>query len=920
MSLRLPGLAFESAPVALDERLPRMDIALFVGFARRGPIDRPVLCEDYAAFTSVFGPEHDLFIDAGSGAPVTAQLAPAVQSFFANGGRRCWVVRVALRPVTAKLPLAGLWVETKLGWHAVQARAASGGRWGFGLRAGVRLERAALGVLSAGNPWDGQAPHRIALDPASTAQPEAGDLLRFVSDAPDAAVATDFSRVVAFLRVASVLKRNDGQHRTRVDARIAESWWFGVPKVMPARFDGSLALPRARSVTVRFVADDQAAAPLPIGPEWCGVLRIELPATLRSADWPQAGHPLRLRAGARVFLATLGDCVLAARDASTVTIKAQVALLEQLPAPCALNDEPLGERLRITLMSDDELEGARTLADIGLCPGHARAWQALPRDDARWSADPAHEVVIPAKHAALWAEARTNAFPIAGRGLGDCLPIGLPWAAPSWIDALQDARNSMARDGLRRLSAALFLDPRLADASMHTLVARAEALRFPVDPARMPARSVRGVHSLLALEEATLLAAPDLALPPWRPAQAASWPAPAPSDPVAVPAGPCGAALPFAACVPVRVAPPLLTIAVDGESRLTAQWTADPVADQFVLEGARHPDWQDAVVLYQGGDTRWPFDSEPTPWRYLRVRVAAPGCYSDWSRGGSVPQAQTAGWAAQPDAPEGLRTVLRVQRAMLRIAAARADSLAVLGAPAWMDNADAQRHIAALSRHGPGGDESMLGDDEVAALSYAAIYHPWLRRRRADGVVAFAPEGAACGLIARRALSRGAWIAAANEVVTDAIGLERPPADPLRLFFAGANLWRYDGLRVRLMGARTLSLDPDWVPLNVRRLMSLLRRLLIREGNVWVFEPNGAALERSVERGLTAWLTQLHARGAFAGRKPAEAWQLTLNPGQQRDRDDGRFVVELRFAPATPLEFLTVRLVRNGDALRVEGA
>jgi len=123
-----------------------------------------------------------------------------------------------------------------------------------------------------------------------------------------------------------------------------------------------------------------------------------------------------------------------------------------------------------------------------------------------------------------------------------------------------------------------------------------------------------------------------------------------------------------------------------------------------------------------------------------------------------------------------------------------------------------------------------------------------------------------------------------------------------------------------LMGARTLSLDPDWEPLNVRRLMSLLRRLLIREGNVWVFEPNGAALERSVERGLTAWLTQLHARGAFAGRKPAEAWQLTLNPGQQRDRDDGRFIVELRFAPATPLEFLTVRLVRNGDALRVEGS
>ena len=206
--LRLPGLAFESAPAMLDERLPRMDIALFVGFARRGPIDRPVVCEDYAAFTSVFGAEHELFTDATSGAPVTAQLAPAVQSFFANGGQRCWVLRVALQPVTAKLPLAGLWYETGLGWRAAQARASSGGRWGFGVRTGVRLERSPIGVLDTGNPWDGAAPHRIALDPASSALPEAGDLLRFVSETPDTSLNSAFSRVVVFLRVASVLKRN----------------------------------------------------------------------------------------------------------------------------------------------------------------------------------------------------------------------------------------------------------------------------------------------------------------------------------------------------------------------------------------------------------------------------------------------------------------------------------------------------------------------------------------------------------------------------------------------------------------------------------------------------------------------------------------------------------------------------------------
>jgi len=40
---RLPGLQFTTVAAPLDEVLPRMDVAVFVGFAARGPVGVPVV-------------------------------------------------------------------------------------------------------------------------------------------------------------------------------------------------------------------------------------------------------------------------------------------------------------------------------------------------------------------------------------------------------------------------------------------------------------------------------------------------------------------------------------------------------------------------------------------------------------------------------------------------------------------------------------------------------------------------------------------------------------------------------------------------------------------------------------------------------------------------------------------------------------
>src|SRR5436853_6541491 len=94
-SRRLPGFHFEGQSPQLAEALPRMDVAVFVGFAASGPLDTPVALEDAAQFAAIFGEDAPLVWDQERDQQIYAHLAPAVRAFFRNGGSRCWVVRVA---------------------------------------------------------------------------------------------------------------------------------------------------------------------------------------------------------------------------------------------------------------------------------------------------------------------------------------------------------------------------------------------------------------------------------------------------------------------------------------------------------------------------------------------------------------------------------------------------------------------------------------------------------------------------------------------------------------------------------------------------------------------------------------------------------------------------------------------------------
>jgi phage tail sheath protein FI len=103
--------------------------------------------------------------------------------------------------------------------------------------------------------------------------------------------------------------------------------------------------------------------------------------------------------------------------------------------------------------------------------------------------------------------------------------------------------------------------------------------------------------------------------------------------------------------------------------------------------------------------------------------------------------------------------------------------------------------------------------------------------------------------------------------------------------------------------------------------MSMLRRTISEQMQWAVFEPNDARLRDEVKRLLESYLRQLFRANAFRGRTPAEAYFVlcddTLNPPQVIDA--GQFVCHVGVAPAEPLEFIVLRLSREGDGtLRIE--
>ena len=117
--------------------------------------------------------------DTARGERVRAHLAPSVRAFFRNGGRRCWIVRVAAGAARYNyFPVPGLVRLRRDGTLApAYARARSQGSWSDSLRTGAALLSHPVALARFASPDD------FDLELSSPEEIVAGDLLRMTFDA-----------------------------------------------------------------------------------------------------------------------------------------------------------------------------------------------------------------------------------------------------------------------------------------------------------------------------------------------------------------------------------------------------------------------------------------------------------------------------------------------------------------------------------------------------------------------------------------------------------------------------------------------------------------------------------------------------------------------------------------------------------------
>lgn len=208
---------------------------------------------------------------------------------------------------------------------------------------------------------------------------------------------------------------------------------------------------------------------------------------------------------------------------------------------------------------------------------------------------------------------------------------------------------------------------------------------------------------------------------------------------------------------------------------------------------------------------------------------------------------------------------------------------------------------------------------------YGALYYPWLREKAADfsGRDLFVPpSGHLAGIYARVENREGVGRAPANEPLDGVVEFEFCLSDAAQSVLnpKGVNCLRsFPGRGLLVWGARTLSPDPLWRYVSVRRLsLAIIKQILVNLR--WtVFEPNDAVLWRKIVATLTTYMRDLFRRGALAGASPQEAFFVKCD-AETNTADvvaAGQAVTEIGFAPARPAEFIYVTIKRTTESVSV---
>jgi len=188
----------------------------------------------------------------------------------------------------------------------------------------------------------------------------------------------------------------------------------------------------------------------------------------------------------------------------------------------------------------------------------------------------------------------------------------------------------------------------------------------------------------------------------------------------------------------------------------------------------------------------------------------------------------------------------------------------------------------------------------MPGTSYAALFRPWLATPRGP----VPPSGHVAGVLVSGDRDRGILHSPGGLPVRGATGLTRSGSQ--------FSIRSFPGRGILVWSARTLSTDPEYKYIPVRRLQIFLAQSISR-GLEWVvFEPNTQATWRNVRASVESFLLTVWRSGNLQGARPEEAFFVRCDRTTmtQNDLDNGRLVVLIGFAPLRPAEFVIFRVVK----------
>ena len=197
----------------------------------------------------------------------------------------------------------------------------------------------------------------------------------------------------------------------------------------------------------------------------------------------------------------------------------------------------------------------------------------------------------------------------------------------------------------------------------------------------------------------------------------------------------------------------------------------------------------------------------------------------------------------------------------------------------------------------------------------ATLYYPWLEVmnplsgsrswfRRADTSRAYGHGRMQPAECTRRRRTR-------RSCSITGLGFQVTAAEQGDLNRAGLNCIRsFPGRGIRVWGARTISSDPEWRYVNVRRLFNYVSDSIM-QGTQWaVFEPNDERLWIQLQIAVTNFLTIAWRNGALFGGTPEDAFYVKCdnetNPPEMIDA--GQVTTEVGIAPVKPAEFVVFKI------------